>query len=90
MMYGLKNYFRSKGNVFWSFVFPIILITIINTMFSQKDVAIKIASENPEYTAFFKELDNFEFVKTTDPEKDIMDKKLDVFIEKNGDRKSVV
>lgn len=85
MMYGLKNYFRSKGNVFWNFVFPIILITIINTMFSQKDVAIKIASENPEYTAFFKELDNFEFVKTTDPEKDIIDKKLDVFIDKNGE-----
>ena len=88
MMYGLKNYFRSKGNLFWNFVFPIILITIINTMFSQKDVAIKIASENPEYTAFFKELDNFEFVETKDPKKDLLDKKLDVFIDKNGEMMS--
>lgn len=48
----LKGWMRSKGTIFWSIVFPVMLIVIFGAIFS--------GSDNPSYTLYVQDLDNSE------------------------------
>jgi len=49
----MKGWLRSRGTIFWSIVFPVMLILIFGAIFS--------GSDNPTYTLSIQDLDNSEF-----------------------------
>lgn len=84
MILAFKEFIRDKGTVFWTFIFPIILLGIMLNMFSFENPSIKYDSKNEFYNQYLKEFDNLERVKTTDYKKALEDKKLDVYIDSDG------
>lgn len=84
MILAFKNFIRDKGTVFWTFIFPIILLGIMLNMFSFENPSIKYDSENDFYNEYLKEFENLEKVETTDYKKALEDKEIDVYIDKDG------
>lgn len=82
----LKNdYFRTKGTLFWNFLFPIllylILVSIFGDMPSNMNLKIGLVGKSSIAESVFKNFPSgIEIVETKDPEKDLRYGKIDVCV----------
>lgn len=84
MILSFKSFIRDKGTVFWTFIFPIILLGIMLNLFTSSNLSIKYDCDNKFYSEYFKEFDNFKKIEINDYEKALKDKTIDVYIDSEG------